>query len=226
MTRTALVLLSLLGLAVTASGCQEAVSAPAASATSASPLPFYADAAFTPHWFEAGEEVPADFHAIPAFSLIDQGGRTVTEADLDGKLTVANFFFTACPGICPMTTANMKRVQAAVADRDDVILLSHSVTPEADSVEALRAFADRMGVLAERWHLVTGDRETIYDLGNGAYFANEDLGEPAPDAAFIHTESFYLLDGDRRIRGIYNGMNTAAVTQLIDDIATLQRSQG
>ncbi|MEM6326481.1 MAG: SCO family protein [Bacteroidota bacterium] len=224
MTRL-LLLPTLLAMTVAVSGCQpEAASASPgeADAPASVPLPFYADETFTPHWFETEADVPATFHAIPAFALTDQQGRTVTEADLDGSLTVANFFFTSCPGICPMATANMKRVQEATAGMDDVILLSHSVTPETDSVATLAAFADRMGVVAERWHLVTGPRETIYALGKGAYFADEDRGEPSPGEVFTHTESFYLLDGQRRIRGIYNGMNTTAVTQLLADIEALR----
>ena len=217
-------LLALALVASVASGCQNAAADAPSSHGATDALPYYADGDFTPHWFPRGE-VPADFHAVPAFSLTDQQGQAVTEADLDGKLTVANFFFTACPGICPMTTANMKRVQAAFADDDGVVMLSHSITPAADSVAALRDFAERMGVLADRWHLVTGDRDQIYALGKAAYFADDDLGETvaAPDAAFTHTESFYLLDGDRHIRGVYNGMNTAAVAQLIEDVRALQR---
>lgn len=226
MTRSLLVLAAFV---VAASGCRDAASAPptppASVDSSGESLPYYGDGNFTPHWFDTSAQVPTDFHAIPAFSLTDQQGRAVTEADLDGRLTVANFFFTACPGICPATTANMKRVQTAFADDDGVVLLSHSITPDADSVAALQAFAQRTGVLADRWRLVTGTRDAIYALGKDAYFADDDLGETAaaPDAAFTHTESFYLLDGQRRIRGIYNGMNTAAVTQLIEDIQTLQR---
>ncbi len=215
-------------------GCQDASSAPRAgsggevsSADAPGVLPYYSDAAFTPHWFTSPNDVPADFHAIPSFSLTDQDGNEVTEADLVGKLTVANFFFTSCPGICPMTTANMARVQAAFADNDAVVMLSHSVTPEADSVSALKEFADHTAALSSKWHLVTGARSALYNLGKNAYFADEDLGEANPDLdpaqAFLHTESFYLLDSARRIRGVYNGMNTASVTQLIEDIRTLQR---
>ena len=213
-------LTALLALAAVGSGCRDASADPRPPATVT--LPYYADGDFTPQWFASPADVPADFHAIPAFSLTDQQGRAVTEAALDGHITVANFFFTACPGICPMTTANMVRVQATFADDEGVALLSHSVTPEADSVAALQTFADRMGVLADRWHLVTGARDQIYALGKDAYFADDDLGEANPDAAFTHTESFYLVDGQRRIRGIYNGMNAASVTQLIEDVRTLQ----
>jgi protein SCO1/2 len=217
-----LFMLALAGFVLLGSGCQSASSESDETSYETGLLPYYADENFTPHWFDSAAAVPADFHAIPSFSLTDQEGETVTEADLEGRITVANFFFTACPGICPATTGNMLRVQREFSNVASVALLSHSVTPEKDSLEALQAFAETTGVLAEQWKLVTGAQEVIYSLGKDAYFADDDLGETTPGAAFTHTESFYLLDGNRRIRGIYNGMNNAAVTQLIEDVRTLQ----
>lgn len=204
------------------SGC-EAASEPAPDVSA---LPYYADASFTPHWYPDDASVPDGFHAIPPFTLTDQRGETVTEADFAGTFTIANFFFTSCPGICPMTMANMARLQAEFADDDTVRLLSHSVTPETDDVAALEAFAEQMEVVAGTWTLATGDRAHIYELGKRYYFADEDLGQATGDEAeaddFLHTESVYLLDQNRRIRGLYNGMNTASVTQLIADVRALQ----
>jgi protein SCO1/2 len=192
-------------------------------------LPFYKEASFTPHWFADRSEVPNDFHKIPSFSFYNQDGQLVTEESLEGKLYVANFFFAACPGICPMTMANMGRLQQAFADDENVMLLSHSVTPEKDSVEALKVFAEQTRVLSSKWYLVTGAREQIYNLGKNFYFAEEDLGEQVldetRDEAFLHTESFFLIDEDRHIRGVYNGMNTASVTQLMEDVRTLQQEK-
>ncbi|GAB5520865.1 MAG: SCO family protein [Rhodothermales bacterium] len=223
---TALCALCMLGFGLATSGCQRVSTAEARVST----LPYYGDATFTPHWFASEAEVPADFHRIGAFTVQDQRGAVVTEADFAGKLYIANFFFAACPGICPMTMANMKRLQAEFANHEDVLLISHSVTPERDSVAVLREFAERTQVLAAKWYVVTGEREHLYDLGKRSYFAEEDLGaslvDPASTAreeAFLHTESFFLVDGQRRIRGVYNGMNTAAVTQLIADVQTLQQ---
>lgn len=190
-------------------------------------LPYYAEASFTPHWYEARADVPEDFHAIPAFTLMDQDGQVITEEIVDGKLYIANFFFTACPGICPMTMSNMARLQQAFEDDEDILLLSHSVTPEKDSVSALQAFAEKMHALSSKWYLATGERDQIYTLGKHFYFAEEDLGEldadQTRDQAFLHTESFFLIDQDRRIRGVYNGMNTASVTQLIADVHALKQ---
>lgn len=192
-------------------------------------LPYYNEATFTPQWFDAAADVPADFHAIPNFSLTDQNGEQITAATFEDKIYIANFFFTACPGICPMTMGNMARLQKAFQEDDSILLLSHSVTPHQDSVEALQAFAQKMHSLSDKWHLVTGDRSEIYALGKSAYFAEEDLGEViekgARDEAFLHTESFLLIDKNRRIRGVYNGMNTASVSQLIEDVARLKAEQ-
>lgn len=213
----------LLGLfiVILVSGCSEGGPEPQKAE-----LPYYMEATFTPHWYSTQFEVPGDFHKIPAFSLLDQNGLWITEQTFEGKIYVANFFFTACPGICPMTMANMARLQKAFADDEDVMLLSHSVTPDKDSVASLQAFADKMSALSSKWHLATGEREQIYRLGKDFYFAEEDLGEvilqDEREEAFLHTESFFLIDENRYIRGVYNGMNTASVSQLIEDIRLLQ----
>jgi protein SCO1 len=201
-------------------------------------LPYYQDASFTPQWYESASDVPSDFHAVRAFSLVDQRGEAVSADDLADKIYVANFFFTSCPGICPTTMTNMARLQAEFEPLDDVVLLSHSVTPDADSVSVLRAFAEKMRALSSRWYMVTGDREEIYDLGKRYYFADEDLGErtagsiehrPADDAGseeFLHTESFFLVDRNRHIRGVYNGMNRTSVQQLVADVQALRQESG
>ena len=196
-----------------------------ARSETSSELPFYAEESFTPHWFESHDEIPQSFHRIGSFALVDQEGRPFTEAEVEGEVYVANFFFTACPGICPSTMASMSRLQEAFAGFDDVLLVSHSVTPEADSVAQLQAFAQQMQVVSDRWRLLTGDRAVIYDLGKHRYFTHEDEGEASDqpmDEVFLHTESFVLVDRDGHIRGVYNGMNQTAVTQLVEDATVLR----
>jgi len=184
-------------------------------------LPYYEEATFTPKWFD--ESVPADFHRIQPFGLINQSGDSITEAMLKGKIHVVDFFFTSCPGICPKMTSNMSIIQEAFMTDNEVLLLSHSVTPEYDSVSVLKEYAERKGVKNEKWHLLTGERSTIYDLGRNQYFVEEDLGLEKDADDFIHTENFILLDGDQHIRGIYNGLNKTAINQLITDIKTLKK---
>jgi protein SCO1/2 len=187
-------------------------------------LPYYKEATYLPVWFDSKNEVPDDFHQIPSFSLLNQSGDSITEKEVGGKIFVADFFFTSCPGICPKMTSNMLLVQEAFLDDENVLLLSHSVTPEYDSVEILRDYAEIKGVVDGKWHLLTGDRDEIYSLGRHHYFVEEDLGlEKDPDE-FLHTENFILVDGSRHIRGIYNGLNKTSVNQLIADIKTLKNS--
>ncbi len=185
-------------------------------------LPYYSEATFTPEWFDAEERVPEDYHQIPSFSLVNQSGETLTEKDVEGKIYVTDFFFTSCPGICPKMTTNMQLVQEAFINDKNVLILSHSVTPEYDSVSVLKTYAELKGVVDGKWHLLTGDRNAIYDLGRNQYFVEEDLGLEKDSDDFIHTENFVLIDQERHIRGIYNGLNKTSVNQLIADIKTLQ----
>lgn len=186
-------------------------------------LPYYNEATFTPKWFESSDDVPKDFHRIPAFSLQNQLGQTITEKSVNDKVYVVDFFFTTCPGICPKMTTNMAIIQKAFLQDKEVTLLSHSVTPEYDSISILKDYAEAKGVVDGKWHLLTGPRKEIYDLGRNQYFVEEDLGlEKDPDD-FIHTENFILIDQNRYIRGIYNGLNKASVNQLIADIQTLKK---
>ncbi|WP_298420077.1 SCO family protein [uncultured Kordia sp.] len=185
-------------------------------------LPYYNEASFTPYWLESGSEVQQTFHQIPAFTLTNQEGETITEATFQDKIYITDFFFTTCPGICPKMTANMDILQQEFKKNDEILLLSHSVTPEIDSVSVLKEYATTKGINSEKWHLVTGKRSDIYDLGRNHYFVEEDLGENKTDADFLHTENFVLIDKNRQIRGIYNGLNKTAVQQLIADVKTLQ----
>lgn len=186
-------------------------------------LPFYEDATFTPHWLDAGSNEVKEFHKIPDYSLTNQEGETVTPKTFKGKIYVTDFFFTTCPGICPKMTANMSVLQEEFKDDDEILLLSHSVTPKIDSVAALKDYAIAKNVNSSKWHLVTGERKTIYNLGRQAYFVEEDLGEPKTEDDFLHTENFVLIDKNKHIRGIYNGLNKTSVQQLITDIKTLEK---
>ena len=185
-------------------------------------LPYYMDEAFTPMWFDPKSDEVDAFHQIADFSLTNQDGQIITQDSFDDKIYVTDFFFTYCTGICPKMTENMSLVQEAFKNDDSVMMLSHSVTPEHDTSEILQEYAEAKGIIKNKWHLVTGDRSQIYDLGRSSYFVEEDLGlEKGPDD-FLHTENFVLIDTKKHIRGIYNGLNKTAIQQLIADIKTLQ----
>jgi len=184
-------------------------------------LPYYNEASFTPHWIKTGSHTEKEFHKIPDFKLINQLGKKITQNTFENKIYVTNFFFTTCPGICPKMTNNMFTIQEAFKTNHDVLLLSHSVTPNRDSVAVLKNYAENRGVQHHKWHLVTGNRKEIYHLGKHAYFIEEDLGEKKEEEDFLHTENFVLIDKNKHIRGIYNGLNKTSVNQLIQDIYTL-----
>lgn len=181
-------------------------------------LPFYDSAEFTPKW--PGEGAPVS-HRIRPFTLVDQQNAPFTEADLQGRIAVVDFFFTTCPAICPLMATSMGQVQEAFLNDDRVVLLSHSVTPETDTPEVLAKYAEAHSVRFDKWKLLTGTRSEIYDLGRRYYFADEDLGGTRNEDDFLHTENFILIDGERRIRGVYNGLDPDSIRSLIADIKVL-----
>ncbi|WP_435681891.1 SCO family protein [Nonlabens sp.] len=185
-------------------------------------LPYYKEATFTPHWLSRDSDSLKEFHSIPDFNFVNQNGDSITQDTFKDKIYVTDFFFTVCPGICPAMTKNMNRLQEEFINDDEILLLSHSVTPDYDTPAVLKEYATRKNVNSSRWHLVTGDKEMIYDLGRNQYFVEEDLGTAKDVNDFLHTENFILVDKNKYIRGIYNGLNKASIDQLIADVKTLQ----
>ncbi len=163
-------------------------------------------------------------HHISDFHLIDQFGGNFTLNDVGDRIIVADFFFTTCATICPKMTVQMERVQEAYKAEDRLLLLSHSVTPEMDSVPVLAAYAELHRADPKRWRFLTGDRKQIYALARKSYFAAMDEGDGGPDD-FVHTENFVLVDTKRRIRGFYDGTNVKDVDRLIGDIAKLLKEE-
>ena len=188
-------------------------------------LPYYQSADFTPLWFTNAASVPDTIHTISSFSFTNQNGETVTEKTTEGKIYVANFFFTRCPGICPRLTKNLSMVQDSMKKDNNVLLLSHSVTPESDSTSVLQRYAKEHNVIAGKWHLLTGNRDSIYSIARQAYFADEDLGQKKDASDFLHTENMLLIDKHRRIRGIYKGTSETEMKNIIDDIRLLEKEQ-
>ncbi|NNK74562.1 MAG: SCO family protein [Maribacter sp.] len=163
------------------------------------------------------------YHTVADFSLTNQNGRTITQSDYAGKIYIADFFFTTCPTICPIMTKNMATIQERILDDDDVLLLSHSVTPIIDSVAQLKKYALQKGVNDAKWNLVTGDKKQIYKLARKSYLAVKNDGDGGP-FDMIHTENFILVDKERRIRGFYDGTKTEEIEKLMEDLAILKAS--
>ena len=186
-------------------------------------LPFFNEASFTPKWISSKRAALKSFHKIPDFELINQNGEKVTQKTFENKIYIADFFFTTCPGICPMMTISMLKLQEEFKNDTAVLFLSHSVTPTIDSVPKLKEYALENGIIDKKWHLVTGNKKEIYDLGRKFYFVEENLGEPKGIDAFLHTENFVLIDTNKHIRGIYNSLNRASLAQLMIDVKALKK---
>jgi protein SCO1 len=182
-------------------------------------LPYYDTPNFTPKW-EISDE--STFHKIRPFELINQENQLFTEKDIEEKICVADFFFTTCPGICLKMTNSMASLQTEFNNDDEILLLSHSVTPEKDSVPVLKLYAIDKKVNFKRWKLLTGKKDEIYDLGRKYYFVEEDEGIKKSDDVFLHTENFILIDKKKHIRGIYNGLDPNSMQNLIRDIKILK----
>ena len=167
-------------------------------------------------------------HTIANFSFINQNGKIITQKEYEGKIYVADFFFTTCQSICPKMTNNMVWLQNKLKNNPKVMLLSHSVTPEIDSVAVLKEYAIRKGVIDSKWNLVTGDKKQIYYLARKSYLAVK-TGNPSELYDMVHTENFILIDAKRRVRGFYDGTNLDGpaevgvknVQQLLEDILFL-----
>lgn len=157
------------------------------------------------------------YHTIADFSFTNQNGETITQKDYDGKIYIADFFFTTCGSICPIMTTNMVEVQKAFINNPKVMLLSHTVFPETDSVPILKKYAIKKGVIDSKWNLVTGDKKTIYAMARKSYLAVK-LGKASELYDMVHTENFVLVDAKRRVRGFYDGTKKEEIQRLIEDV--------
>jgi len=161
-------------------------------------------------------------HTVADFELINQNGETITQEVYKDKIYVVDFFFSSCPTICPVMFNNMARIQKEFINDDNIMLLSLSVTPESDSVPRLREYANSKGVNDSKWNVTTGNKKHIYELARKSYFAVTDEGDGGLQD-FIHTSNFILVDKDKQIRGIYDGIKDDEILRLIEEIKILPK---
>jgi protein SCO1/2 len=164
------------------------------------------------------------YHTIAPFRFVDQDSAWVTNETFRNKIYVADFFFTSCRTICPIMKTQMLRVYEATREMPDVLLLSHSIDPEYDTVALLHDFAARLDVTSNRWHFVTGAKDSIYKIAQTSYYATAMEDKTEPDG-FIHSGAFLLIDRLARIRGKYDGTKEEDVNRLIADIKRLRSEQ-
>jgi protein SCO1/2 len=180
-------------------------------------LTIYNPADVNPELVDSTVQYIAREHKIADFSFVNQNGKTITQKDYEGKIYVADFFFTTCGSICPIMTTNMIDVQKAFLNNPKVMILSHTVTPEIDSVPILKKYALEKGVIDSKWNLVTGDKKDIYSMARKSYLAVK-LGKPSELYDMVHTENFVLVDAEKRVRGFYDGTKKQEIKRLIEDI--------
>lgn len=180
-------------------------------------LPIYDPSMVNPELVDTEIQYVSKHHKIADFSFTNQNGKTITQKDYEGKIYVADFFFTTCGSICPKMTANMAEIQKQILNNPKVMLLSHTVFPETDSVPVLKKYALEKGVVDSKWNLVTGDKKAIYTMARKSYLAVK-LGKPDELYDMVHTENFVLVDEQRRVRGFYDGTNPEEIKRLIEDI--------
>lgn len=160
-------------------------------------------------------------HTIADFKLINQNGDTITNNEYEGKIYIADFFFTRCQNICIAMAYNMGELQEYYKNEDDILFLSHSVTPVIDSISVLKEYANNKGVIDGKWNVTTGRKKHIYELARKSYFAVLDEGN-GDENDFIHTEQFILVDKERRIRGYYDGTDKNEMKKLKEDLVLLK----
>jgi protein SCO1/2 len=196
-------------------------------------LPIYSPQDVNPELVDSTVQHIGNDHKIANFSFTNQNGKIITQKEYENTIYVADFFFTTCPTICPKMTNNMVWLQNQLKKYPNIKLLSFSVTPDIDTPEVLKKYAQEKGVDDTRWNLVTGDKSAIYYLARKSYLAVK-TGKPEELYDMVHTENFILIDKNKRIRGFYDGTNldrpsedgqTKNMQQLLSDIIWLVDNQ-
>ena len=194
-----------------------------ANRESNSSLPYYNTPDFTPIFIDDLTKVDGKItHKIEDFAFLNQDSILITQEYIKDKIHVANFVFTTCGSICPSMTENMKEVSDAFVEDKEVKLLSYSVTPWIDRPHVLKEYKELYEISNTNWQFLTGKKSDIYTLARTSYFAEEDIGFSKDSSDFLHTEHFILVDGSKRIRGIYNGTLRLEMKQLKEDIKALK----
>jgi protein SCO1 len=191
-------------------------------------LPVYNPADVNPELVDSTMLDVRKYHTIADFSFTNQNGKIITQKEYEGKIYVADFFFTTCGSICPKMTTNLVEVQKAFLRNPKVMILSHSVLPDVDDVAKLKAYSTLYDVNDKKWNLVTGDKKSIYKMARMSYLAVKQ-GKPNEMYDMVHTENLVLVDAKRQVRGFYDGTNLDGPTkdgiknvkQLIADIQFL-----
>lgn len=161
------------------------------------------------------------YHEIADFTFTNQEGKEINNLSVDGKVYVADFFFTSCPTICPVMKTQMLRVYEKFKDQPDFLILSHTLDPTHDTPKLLKDFASKLGVEDDKtWHFLTGDQEKIFEIGQTSYMTTA-MADQAEPGGYLHSGAFILVDQNGHIRGVYDGTKEDQVNRLMNDIPKL-----
>ena len=189
-------------------------------------IPFYNSPDFTPLFLTNNTDIEKKIkHKISDFKFNDHNHNIISNDSIEGKIHVANFFFTSCINICPNMTDNLKLVNDEFFNHPKVKILSFSVMPWIDNEKKLNDYKTYHKIKSNNWHFLTGDKNKIYKLARESYFAEEEIGVETELNDFLHTEYFILVDHKKRIRGIFNGSLKLDAIQLISDIKILLENE-
>lgn len=156
---------------------------------------------------------------VPSFSLTERSGAEITMRDMQGKVWIADFFYSTCPGPCPMLSSRLSEIQKHIADEPDVRLVSISTDPEKDTPDVLKAYAQRFGA-TEKWLFLTGDKTAIYKLANQGFRLTV-AEDPSAAEPISHSTKLALVDRDGFIRGFYDGIADQEKAPLLRDLKLL-----
>lgn len=168
----------------------------------------------------AQNKTDTSYHSVPDFEFTNQNGELVNQNIIKNKIYVTEYFFTTCKTICPVMNDHLTDIYKEFKNEKDFLILSHTVDPETDSIALLKAYADAHGVKDNRWQFVTGNKKDLYRIARKGYLITPEDGKGDEDD-FIHTQNFALIDKERRIRGYYDGTDSAEISRLKQDIRIL-----
>ncbi len=191
-------------------------------------LPYFQGRDMNPYWPpEDAETLPEDLRRPANFTLLSHNDAKFTPDDLNEKYTILNFFFTRCPGICPLITRNVKKVSAQIPNQADLQFVSISVTPEYDRPPEMRQYREEHRVSQANWLMLTGEREPIYEMARLQFGADvrTDVEEFTSPEDFVHTENVYLLDRQGYLRGVYRARGMGDLERLVQELEVLRGSE-
>ena len=184
-------------------------------------LPYFSESQRTPTWLADPTSSEDALVRLPSFRLESQLDSNFTDRQVLGKISVVSFFFASCRGYCPTITRNIKRAHDRYRDDPQVVFLSLSVTPNADTIDVLKSFAQKHGIRSRNWHFVRGDRKVIYRIARQNLYADMALDLGKNEDQFVHSESVYLVDRQGFVRGIYNANLPRQMDRMATDLKLL-----